>query len=94
MSVSNRLINETTPVEPIRIAVEDYLTKRQLTLGALFPQLGWEGEASHLHKRIKVMLGMIYYNSHGKRKKQQRITIEYAGDIIRAIGRDPWEFGI
>jgi hypothetical protein len=94
VTVTARLLDETTPVEPIRIAVEDYLNKRELTVKDLFDRLGWEGSNCHLHKRIKVMLGMTYYNSHGKRKKQQRITIEYAGQIIRAIGRDPWEFGI
>jgi len=86
-------------VEPIRIAVEKYLKENEKTLTKLAYELGW---INHRTKpscgdlsRLRRTLGMRSVKRRdGTYGFQVRVNHKTALLLIKAIDRDPWEFGI
>lgn len=85
------------PVEPIRIAVEEYMAENDLNWAEMAYKLGFiahkrkRGDGNRLRRR----LGLLPL--HGKKRgleTAKEVRYETAVFIIREIGRAPWEFGI
>jgi hypothetical protein len=77
------------PCHIIAEAVLDWKNKTDSSYYDLYTLLGWEGRNEDIASYMTRILG-ISRNTQSRKS----MSIERAAEIIRAIGRDPWEFDI
>lgn len=93
---------ERISVEPLRKAVLKYIKDREMTYEEFCRQIDWletrtrngvtrtRGDT----RRLTRVLGLSEDTSRGKSWYHKEINYDTAVILVRAIGHDPWEYGI